>query len=63
MQGHVYFDATQLEGEEKTRIAVDCDLKDVGLLDKFKLLESLCKALQMSQYEWMYCMVAMDGRL
>lgn len=63
MQGHVYLDATQLEGEEKTRIAVDCDLKDVGLLDKFKLLESLCKALQMSQYEWMYCTVAMDGRL
>lgn len=50
MQGHVYLDATQLEDEE-TGITVDCELKDVGVVDKFKLLESLCKALQISKQE------------
>lgn len=53
MQGHVYLDATQLEGGEKTRIAVDCDLKGVGEADKFKLVENLCKALQISKQDLM----------
>lgn len=63
MQGHVYLDATQLEGEQKTRIAVDCDLQDVGALDKFKLMESLCKALKISRYEWMCFVTLLDREM
>lgn len=60
MQGHVYLDATQLEGEEQTRIAVDCDLEDVGEFDKFKLVEGLCKALQISKQDLMFFALPLD---
>lgn len=63
MQGHVYLDATHLEDEKKTRIAVDCELEDVGTVDKFQLLESLCEALHIDKQEWMYYAMLMSGRL
>ena len=63
MQGHVYLDATQLEGEKKTRIAVDCDLKDVGKVDKFKLVENLCKALQISKQDLMFFALLLDREM
>lgn len=63
MQGHVYLDATQLEGEEQTRITVDCDLEDVGQFDKFKLVEGLCKALQISKHEWMCFVMLLDREM
>ena len=60
MQGHVYMDVTQLECEEKTRVAVDCKLEDVGATDKFMLLNSLCQALRISKQEWMCYVLLRD---
>lgn len=63
MQGHVYMDVTQLEDEEQTKISVDCELKDVGTFDKFKLFQGLCKALQVSKQEYMCFMVLLGGEV
>lgn len=60
MQGHVYLNATQLEDEEMTRIAVECELKNVGVVDKFKLLDALCQALNVSRQEWLLYVVLRD---
>lgn len=60
MQGHVYLNATQLEDEETTRIAVECKLKNVGVVDKFKLLDALCQALNVSRQEWLLYVVLRD---
>lgn len=45
MQGHIYMDVTQIECEEKTSIAVDCELENVDVADKFQLLDAMRRAL------------------
>lgn len=63
MQGHVYMDVSQIEGGEKTRIAVDCELEAVRVADKFKLLDALCKAVHMKKQEWLLYVLLKDEEM
>ena len=63
MQGHVYMDVTQIECEEKTSIAVDCELENVGVADKFQLLDAMCRALHVSKHAWMLYVLLRDKEL
>nr|DAG02106.1 MAG TPA: hypothetical protein [Myoviridae sp. ct4uh47] len=63
MQGHVYMDVTQIACEEKTSIAVDCELKNVDVFDKFQLLDAMCRALHVRKQEWMLYVLLRDKEM
>lgn len=63
MQGHVYMYVTQIECEKKTSIAVDCELENVGVVDKFQLLDAMCRALHVGKQEWMLYVLFRDKEM
>lgn len=60
MKGYIHFDSIEHEGQEGVKVS--CHVKDVDVLDKFQMLESLCSALEITKQEWMlYVCMKDDG--
>lgn len=62
MKGYIHIEATKREGAEG--LSVVCSLEHVGTLDKFHIMESVCRTLQLTKQECMvFVCLKHDGTL
>lgn len=51
MKGYIHVEAVKREDVEG--ISVACNLEHVGTPDKFHIMESVCRVLNLTEQEWM----------
>ena len=51
MKGYIHIEAAKREDAEGISIA--CKLEHVGMADRFNIIESVCRALNLTEQEWM----------
>lgn len=51
MNGYIHIEVAKREDAEG--ISVACNLEHVGMADRFNIIESVCRALNLTEQEWM----------
>lgn len=51
MKGYIHIEAAKREDAEG--ISVACNLEHVSPMDRFHIIESVCRALRLTEQEWM----------
>ena len=51
MKGYIHIEAAKREDAEG--ISVTCNLEHPGTMDRFNIIESVCRALRLTEQEWM----------